>query len=143
MKGDPVQVQNYLFFDGRCDEAIEFYGKAVGAEVTMRLTFGQSPVPVDQGRMPEANANKVMHAQMRIGDTEVMCSDGHCTGNAKFEGFSLAITVDKEADADKYFNALTQGGKVLMPLDKTFFSPRYGMCTDKFGVMWMVMVRGQ
>lgn len=130
-------VQSYLFYEGRCEEAIEFYKQAVGAKVEMLMRYRESPEPA---QMPPGADDKVLHACFRIGDTAVMASDGHCSGKPDFKGFGLSITVKTEADADRTFNALGNGGKVLMPLTKTFFSPRFGMLSDKFGVMWMVIV---
>ncbi|MGH7951365.1 MAG: VOC family protein [Limisphaerales bacterium] len=132
-------VQPYVFFDGKCEEAIEFYKKALGAEVVMLMRFKDSPEPPPPGCAP-ADSNKVMHVQFQIGETVIMGSDGRATGNPKFEGFALSLTVKTEAEADKAFNALASGGKVEMPLAKTFFSARFGMVVDKFGVFWMVFV---
>jgi PhnB protein len=132
-------VQPYLFFDGKCEEAIEFYKKALGAEVVMLMRFKDSPEPPPPGSAP-VDSNKVMHAQFQIGGTVVMASDGRASGQPKFEGFALALSVKTEAEADKAFNALADGGKVEMPLAKTFFSTRFGMVSDKFGVFWMVLV---
>ena len=129
-------IQPYLFFDGRCDEAIEFYKKALGAEVAMLMRWKDSP---DKSMCTPANENKVMHSSVRIGDTTLMASDGRNTGNPNFQGFALSINAKDEADADKLFAALSDGGKVTMPMAKTFFSPRFGMLADKFGVSWMVI----
>jgi PhnB protein len=133
-------VQPYLMFDGRCEEAIEFYRRAIGAETTMLMRFKDSPEPAPPGMVPPGSENKVMHAAMKIGDTTVMATDGGCQQKATFEGFSLTLTVPNEAEADRRFNALAEGGQVRMPLAKTFFSPRFGMLQDKFGVGWMVIV---
>jgi PhnB protein len=135
-----MQVQPYLFFDGRCEEAIEFYRKALGAEVTMLMRFKDSPEPHEPGMIPPGSENKVMHASFTIGDTTVMASDGQCMGNASFQGFSLSITAPDDATAEKLFAALADGGKVQMPMAKTFFSSRFGMVADRFGVGWMVIV---
>jgi PhnB protein len=132
-----MYLQPYLFFDGKCDEALDFYKKAVGAEPKMLLRFSQAP---DQSMISPGSENKVMHAQLQIGDTTVLMSDGRCTGNTNFQGFALTLTAKSENEADKTFNALADGGKVTMPMAKTFFSPRFGMLTDKFGVGWMVLV---
>jgi PhnB protein len=132
-------VQPYVFFDGKCEEALEFYKRALGAEVNLLMRYKESPEPPPSGCGP-TDANKIMHAQFRIGETVIMGSDGRATGNPKFEGFALSLTVKTEADADKAFNALANGGKVEMPLGKTFFSARFGMVEDKFGVFWMVLV---
>jgi PhnB protein len=137
-----MQTQPYLFFDGRCDEAIEFYRAAVGAEVTRLLRFKDNPEPGNgEGCVrPPGTEDKVMHASFRIGETEVMASDGMCTGQPNFRGFSLVLTVPDEAAADRAFESLGDGGQVRMPLTKTFFSPRFGMVADRFGVTWMIYV---
>ena len=135
-----MKVESYLFFNGRCEEAIEFYKRAVGANVTMLMRNKDAPEKPPPGMLPPNSDNKIMHASFTIGETTVMASDGHCTGELKFEGFSLSITATSEAEADRVFNALADGGQVRMPLGKTFFSPKFGMCADKFGVGWMVIV---
>ena len=135
-----MDVQPYLFFNGRCDEAVEFYRKALGAEVEMLMRYEESPDPPPPGMLPPGSENKVMHASMRIGGAVVMASDGHCSGQTEFTGFSLSITVPDAATADRFFNALAEGGQVQMPLGKTFFSPCFGMVTDRFGVGWMVIL---
>ena len=132
-----MQVQPYLFFDGRCDEALDFYKKAVGATPKMLMRFKDSP---DQSMVTPQSKDKVMHAAVDIGDTTVLMSDGECNGKTEFKGFSLAYSARNEAEADKVFGALSEGGQVRMPLTKTFFSPSFGMLTDKFGVGWMVLV---
>jgi PhnB protein len=133
-------VQSYLFFDGRCEEAIEFYKKTLGAKVEMLMRFKDSPEPAQPGMVPPGAENKVMHSSFRIGDTVVMASDGRCTGKPVFSGFSLSVTVPNEGEAERVFDALGNGGQVQMPLAKTFFSPRFGMVADRFGVSWMVIV---
>jgi PhnB protein len=133
-------VQPYLFFDGRCEEAIEFYRGALGAEVTMLMRFKDSPEPPKPGMCPPGSENKVMHASLRIGQTTVLASDGRCEGRPSFQGFSLSLTVPDEAAAERLFAALAKGGQVQMPLAKTFFSPRFGMVADRFGVSWMIYV---
>lgn len=135
-----MQVQSYLFFDGRCEEAVEFYKKALGAKVEMLMRFRESPDPPPPGMVPPGFDDKVMHTSLRIGDTVVMASDGCTDGKADFKGFSLSLAVAREADADRYFKALAEGGQVQMPLGKTFWSPRFGMLTDRFGVGWMINV---
>jgi PhnB protein len=131
-----MQVQSYLFFDGRCEEAIEFYRGALGARPGQLTRYKESPEPT---QIPPGSADKVMHASVRIGETEVMMSDGHCTGAPEFKGFGLTITAKDGAEAQRLFGALSNGGKVQMPLAKTFFAEHFGMVTDKFGVMWMVI----
>ena len=136
------QVQPYLFFDGRCEEAIEFYKSALGAKVDMLMRFKDSPDPVPPGMCAPHSDDKVMHSAFRIGDTLVMASDGMAGGKPEFKGFCLSVDAKNEKEADKLFAALGEGGKVTMPQGKTFFSPRFGMLEDKFGVGWMVIVPG-
>jgi PhnB protein len=133
------QIQPYLFFDGRCEEAIEFYKKAVGAEVLMLLHFKDSPEPPQPGCGPTPG-DKVMHASFSVGGSTLLASDGECSGKPNFAGFSLSYTVANEKEADRVFNALADGGQTMMPLTKTFFSPHFGMLADRFGVNWMVYV---
>jgi PhnB protein len=135
-----MEVQPYLFFEGRCEEAVEFYRKALGAEVTMLMRFMDSPEPPPPGMLPSGSENKVMHASLRIGDATVMASDGSCKGKPSFQGFSLSIAPSDEARANAMFAALADGGQVQMPLAKTFWSPCFGMVTDRFGVGWMINV---
>jgi len=131
-------VQAYLNFDGRCDEALAFYKIALGAEVEMLMRFKDSPEAPPPGCGP-TDSNKVMHAQFRIGETVIMASDGRASGKPKFEGTSLSITLPTEEEAQRTFDALAKGGEVEMSMAKTFFSPRFGMVTDRFGLMWMVL----
>ena len=134
-----MKVQPYLFFDGRCEEAIEFYKRALGAEVLMLMRFNESPDPPPPGMVAPGSENKIMHACMRIGETEVMASDGRAMGKPEFKGVTLSLSASSEAEADRLFNALADGGQVQMPIGKTFFSPRFGMVADRFGVSWMVV----
>ena len=131
-----MQVQSYLYMDGRADEAIEFYKKTLGATVNMRLLFKDNP---DHTCAP-GSENKIMHADISIGETRVLISDGHNKGKPDFQGFGLALTAKTVAEADKIFEGLAAGGNVTMPQTKTFFSPRFGMLADKFGVTWMILV---
>jgi PhnB protein len=135
-----MQVQPYLFFDGRCEEALEFYSRALGAEVIMLMRFKDNPEPAAPGMVPPGSENKVMHARFRVGDSTVLASDGRCEGRTDFQGFSLSLTVANDAEADRLFAALADGGQVRMPLTKTFFSSRFGMLADRFGVAWMIYV---
>ncbi len=130
-------VEPYLFFEGRCDEALEFYRQARGAEVTMLMRYKDSPEPA---QCASISGEKVMHANVRIGGTTLMASDGRCAGKPNFQGFALSLSVPTQAEADRRFAALAKGGQVQMPLGKTFFSPRFGMVTDRFGVLWMIIV---
>lgn len=132
-------IQPYLFFGGRCEEALNFYRSALGAEVEMLMRFSESPEAPPPGTVPEGYDNKIMHASLRIGDSVVMASDG-CGDAEKFAGFSLSVNVKTEAEADRAFTALAEGGKIEMPLGKTFWSPKFGMLTDRFGIGWMVNV---
>ena len=133
-----MQVQPYLFFDGRCEEAVEFYRKPLGAEVKI-LRYKDNPEP-QPGMVPAGSENKVMHAHLRIGDTSIMASDGRCQGKPSFQGFSLTLTVPNDAEAERLFGVLAEGGQAQMPLTKTFFSSRFGMVADRFGVSWMILV---
>ncbi|HYA29534.1 MAG TPA: VOC family protein [Acidobacteriota bacterium] len=135
-----MRVEPYLFFDGRCEEAIEFYKKMLGAEVLMLMRFKDSPEPPQPGMVPPGSENKLMHVSFRVGDATVMASDGRCTGQTHFQGFALSLSVPSEAEAERIYAALGDGGQVQMPLSKTFWSPRFGMVADRFGVSWMVMV---
>ncbi|HKX10368.1 MAG TPA: VOC family protein [Stellaceae bacterium] len=136
-----MQIEPYLFLDGRCEEAIEFYRRALGARVEMLMRWKDCPEPPkDRNMIPPGGENKVMHAQFWIGSTKVMASDGHCTGKPSFQGFALSLTAADEAEADRLFNALADGGQIQMPIGRTFFSPRFGMVADRFGVSWMVVV---
>jgi PhnB protein len=135
-----MQVQAYLNFDGRCEEALEFYKRALGAEVQMLMRYNQSPEPPAPGMVPPNAGNKVMHSSFRIGDTVVMASDCYCKGQTAFQGISLSLTVATDAQAERAFNALADGGKINAPLTKTFFSSRFGVVSDRFCVPWMVLV---
>jgi len=139
-EGDVMRVEPYLFFDGRAEEAIEFYKKVLGAQVQGLMRFKDSPAPAQPGMCPPGSDNKVMHASFKVGDSTIMASDGRCEGKPNFQGFALSVAARDEAEADRLFTALGDGGKVQMPLTKTFFSPKFGMVADKFGVTWMVIV---
>ena len=133
-------VQPYLLFGGRCEEALEFYRTAIGAEVEMLMRYKDSPEPTPPGMLAEGFENKVMHTSFRVGETILMASDGCGPEDGNFDGFSLSLSVPGEADADRVFAALSEGGTVKMPLTKTFWSPRFGMLTDRFGLGWMITV---
>lgn len=139
-----MHVQSYLFFDGRCEEAIEFYKKTLGAKVEMMMRFNENPEPPSASKTDAGcgggDPDKIMHACLRIGDTAVMASDGMAKGTPEFKGFSLSIGANDEAEARRLFSGLSEGGQVYQPLTKTFFSPCFGMVSDKFGVGWMVVV---
>ena len=131
-----MNVQPYLSFEGRAQEAIDFYKSALGAKVDAVMQFKDAP-PEMQANMP--NKDKVMHAAFHIGDTQVMATDGQCSGKSQFSGITLTLNAASNGEAEKLFNALAQGGKVNMPLNETFFAHRFGMVADKFGVGWMVL----
>jgi len=135
-------IQPYLFFEGRCEEALEFYTKALGAKVEMKMRYSESPEGCPKG-MPAGTEKKIMHAAFKLGDDLLMASDGMNSGKPNFSGISLSISADDAASVKKSFDALSQGGKVVQPLMKTFFSPSFGMVTDKFGVQWMLLVNQQ
>ena len=134
-----MQAQPYLFFDGRCEEAIDFYRKAIGAQVEMMMRWKDMPEPRPQPAPgPE---DKIMHASLKIGDTGVLASDGRCLGQPNFQGFALSLTAKDDAEARRLFGNLADGGQVQMPLEKTFFASSFGMVADRFGVSWMVYVQ--
>ena len=138
-----MHIEPYLFFNGRCEEAIAFYKRALGAEVLMMMRNKEAPEQPPPGMLPPGSGDKVMHATLRIGASHLMLGDGRCDGTPVFNGFSLSLDAANEAEAERLFAALADGGTVQMPLAKTFWSPRYGMVKDKFGVHWMVMVPGE
>jgi len=135
-------IQPYLFFNGCCEAAVTFYQQAIGAQVEIMMRFKDSPEPPPTGTVPPGYENKIMHTSFRVGDSLVMASDGCADGKANFQGFSLSLTVPDEVEADRVFAALSAGGQVQMPLGKTFWSPRFGMLTDRFGLGWMISVVG-
>jgi PhnB protein len=132
-----MQVQPYLYFNGRCEEAVEFYRRALGAEVILLHRFKDSP---DPQMFKPGTEDKVMHMSFRLGDMTILASDGRCEGQPAFQGFSLSLNVANDAEAERLFAALADGGQVQMPLTKTFFSSRFGMLADRFGVCWMIHV---
>jgi PhnB protein len=140
-------IQPYLFFNGRCDEAVGFYKKALGAQTEMLMHFKDNPDP--QGAADKCpggatiNPDWVMHACLTIGQSQIMVSDGMPQEKSSFQGFSLSLTARDAAECDRYFHALAEGGQVQMPLGKTFFAERFGCVADKFGVSWMVIVPAQ
>lgn len=138
-----MTIQPYLFFEGRCEEAIDFYGQALGAEVIMMMRYDESPDPQTPDHIPPGAGSKIMHSAFRVGDEILMASDGMCAGELRFAGFSLSITVPDAATADRMFAALAEGGEVRMPMAETFWSPRFGMLADRFGVGWMIGVEGE
>ena len=137
-----MQVQAYILFDGRCEEALDFYRKALNAEVVMMLRNKENPEPQGNVSMPGIE-EKILHTTFKIGQTEVMASDGYAKGKPEFKGITLSLSPATEAEAKKIFTALSDGGQVQMPLAKTFYSPCFGMLSDRFGVSWMVVVPGE
>ena len=135
-----MAVTPYLFFDGRCEEALDFYKKTLSAEVEMLMHVKDSPQPPPTGTYPPGSENKIMHSSFRVNGTTLMASDGCAQGKPKFEGFALSVDAKDETMADRMFAALADGGKVQMPLGETFFARRFGMVADQFGVGWMIIV---
>jgi PhnB protein len=131
-----MQIQPYLFFEGRTEEALEFYKSKLNAQVEFMMRYKDNPDPKYN---PPNSGEKVMHSCFRIGDTQVMASDGNCTGKPSFQGFSLTFNAADEADAKRRFSALAEGGQVNLPLSETFFAKSFGMVADRFGLNWMVM----
>jgi PhnB protein len=136
-------IQPYLYFGGRCQEAVDFYRDVLGAEVQMLMRFNESPEQPPPGMIPDGWGDKIMHVCLKVGDTLVMASDGCGTAASSFQGFSLALSVPNEAEADRRFAALSEGGQVTMPLGKTFFSARFGMLVDRFGISWTVVAEAE
>ena len=134
-----MAIQPYLFFNGRCEEAIEFYKKALGAKLQFMMRFNEAPDPMPEGMLPPGFENKVMHSELLIGDAVVMASDGTSSEQAPFRGVELALTAGSKQEAARWFNALSDGGEVKMPLGKSFFAESFGMLSDRFGVPWMVV----
>jgi PhnB protein len=137
-----MQVQTYLFFEGRCEEALDFYKATLGAEIQMIMRFRENPDDPGQTMFPPGAEDKIMHASLRIGETTVLASDGRCTGSPDFGATSLTLLVPTEAEAERVYKALSEGGQIRMPLRKTFFSPAFGILSDPFGVSWMIYVNG-
>lgn len=137
-----MRIEPYLFFNGRAEEAIDFYRKALGAEVQMLMRFSESPDPVPEGMIPPGFENKVMHSCITVGGANVMISDGDSSAGPAFSGFSLSLEADDGEQLRSWFDALSEGGQVKMPVGKTFFAEHFGMLTDRFGVGWMLIVPG-
>ena len=135
-----MKIEPYLFFDGRCEEALDFYKSALGAKVEVMMRFKDSPEPPQPGMCKPGSEDKIMHASFRVGDTTLMASDGRCEGKPSFQGISLSVTAKDDGEAERFFTALGTGGQEQMPLTKTFFSSRFGIVADRFGVSWMVVV---
>ena len=135
-----MQVQPYLFFEGRCEEALDFYRQALDAQVDMLMRFKESPEAPPPGAVAPGSEDKVMHASFRVGDSTLMASDGGCSGRCGFQGITLSLNLGDGAEAERRFAALAEGGEVQMPLGATFWSPAFGMVVDRFGVSWMVNV---
>ncbi|GAB7128172.1 VOC family protein [Silvimonas sp. JCM 19000] len=135
-----MQVQPYLMFEGRCEEAITFYTQAIGAQLQYQMRYSDNPEPMPEGQLKPGMQDKIMHAAIQIGDSVVLASDGHCAGSTTFGGVLLTLNVADQQEAEQKFAALSAGGQVTMPLTQTFFSPAFGMLTDRFGLGWMVIV---
>ncbi|NKB46509.1 MAG: VOC family protein [Legionellales bacterium] len=135
-------IQPYLFFNGCCEEALEFYKTVLNAEIEMLMRFNESPEPIPTDELPTGFNNKIMHASFKVGDATVMASDGYQEGS-NFAGFSLALTFATVQEVQRVFHLLADGGEVQMPLAETFWSALYGSVTDRFGINWMVMVEAK
>ncbi|MFG1465412.1 VOC family protein [Xanthobacter sp. DSM 24535] len=131
-------VQPYLTFDGKCEEALEFYKSALGAEVILLMRYSEAPEAPPPDMVAPGSENKIMHVSFKIGESIIMASDGGCRNATSFQGFCLSLAVGSEEEAHRFFDALGVGGQVQMPLSKTFFSPCFGMVNDRFGIAWMV-----
>ena len=138
-----MMLAPYLFFDGHCEAAIDFYKIALGAEVEALMRFRDAPPQDGPSRLPPGSEDKIMHACLKIGSAQFMVSDGMCTGDGKprFDGFSLSLTVPDVPTAERLFGALAADGEVRQPLGQTFFAPSFGMVADKFGVGWIVVAQ--
>lgn len=135
-----MAITPYLFFEGCAEEAMGFYAKALGAETVMMMRHSDAPEQPPPGTMPPGSEQKIMHAELRIGGSSLMVSDGHCAGAAKFAGFGVSLPARDAAEAARFFAGLSDGGEVRMPIGQTFFSPAFGVVQDRFGVLWMVGV---
>lgn len=139
-----TQVQTYLYFDGKCDEALAFYRDTVGAEILQLMRYRDMPLQpgsdtcVEQS-MPPGCEDKVLHCSFRIGATELMASDGFCAGKPVFEGFALSLVLKDKDTVERTFARLAEGGEVRVPVDKTFFSPAFGLVVDRYGILWNVL----
>lgn len=137
-----MKIDAYISFEGRCEEAIQFYRQALGAQVLMQMRFKEAP-PEAQAQMTPGTGDKVMHASLSVGESTLMMSDGMCTGKGVFKGVSLSLTVRDEDEAQRRYAALAEGGQAQLPLHKTFFARSFGMVADRFGVQWMVIAPAQ
>jgi len=134
-----MTIQPYLFFDGRCEEAIDFYRRTIDARVTQLMRFKDVPNACSPGTQQE---NKIMHASLQVRGATILASDGECQGKANFDGFGLSLQAPNDSEAERLFGALSDGGAVRMPMTKTFFASKFGMVKDRFGVTWMVLAGG-
>ena len=129
-----MRAEPYLYFNGRCEEAIIFYQSALGAELVELVRFRDAPhIPA-----PAGADDKIMHALLRIGESSLLLSDGPCRGTTYFQGFSLALSVKEDEEAERIFRGLVRGGRVHIPLKTTSFASTFGMAADPFGVLWTV-----
>jgi len=139
-----MNLQPYVFFNGRCEEALNFYTEKLGAQVTFKMLFKDAPPPDPNNPSRPELADKIMHANVQLGSSTWMASDGNCDPAAgPFNGFSLSLTIEDIAAAEKCFNALAEGGQVVMPFGQTFWSKGFGMVVDRFGLMWMITLPPQ
>lgn len=135
-----MHIQPYLFFNGRCEEAIHHYQQTLDAELLMLMRYKESPTPHQPGMAPDGFDDKVMHASLQIGESVLMLSDGNNPDGPDFNGFFLSLGLADEAEVRRRFTALAKGGDVVVPLAPTFWSPCFGMLHDRYGVGWMIQV---
>ena len=128
-------VNPYLMFNGNCAEALKFYEKALGAKIEFSMPFEGSPAA---DTVPPDWANKILHATILVGDTKVMASDAPPGHYHQPQGISVSLSLDDPAKGEEIFNALAENGQVQMPYQPTFWAAGFGMCTDRFGIPWMV-----
>jgi len=129
-----MNVQTYLFFDGRCEEAIEFYKAVFGADLLYSMRFREGPPNL----VTAENEEKIFHATMRFGETVINLSDDLKQERGSFGGFAILAHLDNDASAEEAFESLQEGGRVGMPIQEVFWASRYGIVTDRFGVTWKI-----
>ncbi|MFI5093961.1 MAG: VOC family protein [Candidatus Acidiferrales bacterium] len=131
-----MQLNPYLLFNGQCEEAFKFYEKCLGGKIEMLSTFGDSPMAK---QVPPEWYGKVMHASLKLGDGMILMGSDPPPDNYQVpQGFSVSLSVKDPAETERIFNELAQDGKVTMPIQKTFWSPRFGMLVDRFGIPWIL-----
>jgi PhnB protein len=135
-----MQVTPYLYFNGRCEEALSFYQQTIGARVECQMRFSDCPGELDPNMVPPGTEHRIMHAAFKLGETTIFAADGCASAEMKPAGFGLSLQTPDVAEAEQLFNALAWEGEVRMAMTKTFFSPSFGIVVDKFGVNWLIYV---